>query len=487
MRRFPDSMAFQGVYEPIRLEAEKMALDYDGAIPQGLRGMFVRVQPDPNFPPFTGDDNIFNGDGAVTAFHFTDTGVDFRHRYVRTDRFKAERAAGRSLFGVYRNRFTDQPGVEHLSGGTANTNVILFRDKLLALKEDSLPVALDPYTLETEGSFDFGGQVTSQTFTAHPKTDPEDGTMHAFGYEARGPASRDMVYYEFSAEGKMLNEVWFEAPVAAGVHDFAVSKHYVMFPLWPLTVDLDRLKRGGLHFEFQPGEDLWYGILPRGGKASDVRWMRSPPGFQGHVVNAFDDNDHMIVDMPNANGNWLPFFPAADGFTTPPHELRAPLCRFAFDVKGKSGQVEIVKMAEVTEEMGRSDDRFAGLPYENAFILSFDASLPYDISRAGPPSIGLFNVLIHRNVSTGAEKRYWPGEVSSFQEPTFVPRGVGAPEGDGYILVIVNRLDSKTSDLVILDTADIGKGPVATIHIPIRMRMGIHGNWIAQDRLPSPK
>ncbi|MDN8954873.1 carotenoid oxygenase family protein, partial [Staphylococcus aureus] len=91
--------------------------------------------------------------------------------------------------------YTNDPAVEGLSTGTANTNVVPFNGMLLALKEDSLPVAVDPETLATIGSWDFGGQIRNTPFTAHPKFDPGNGNLLAFGYEAGGLASRDLVYY----------------------------------------------------------------------------------------------------------------------------------------------------------------------------------------------------------------------------------------------------------------------------------------------------
>ena len=65
--------------------------------------------------------------------------------------------------------------------------------KLLALKEDSPPVVLDPDTLETiDDYYTFGGKLTSLTFTAHPKIDSETGEMIAFGYEAQWRGQRPM-------------------------------------------------------------------------------------------------------------------------------------------------------------------------------------------------------------------------------------------------------------------------------------------------------
>jgi carotenoid cleavage dioxygenase-like enzyme len=75
---------------------------------------------------------------------------------------------------------------------TANTNTVYWHGKLLALKEDSPPYAMDPETLETIGLCDFEGQLPSLTFTAHPKFDPESREMVCFGYEAKGDGTPDV-------------------------------------------------------------------------------------------------------------------------------------------------------------------------------------------------------------------------------------------------------------------------------------------------------
>lgn len=57
-----------------------------------------------------------------------------------------------------------------------------------------------------------------------------------------------------------------------------------------------------------------------------------------------------------------------------------------------------------------------------------------------------------------------------------------AAEGDGYLLVVVNRLDENRCDLVILDAVTLGDGPLARIKLPIRTR-AIHGNWVPRSFL----
>ena len=137
-----------------------------------------------------GDANPFNGDGMVTAFRFKNGHVDMQHRYVRTHRFNAERAARCGLFGDYRNPFTDEPSVKGVQRTVSNTNVVPHNGMLLAMKEDGPPYAMDPHTLETRQLWDWQGQMTATTFTAHPKIDPDSGDLVGYAYAAKGEASR---------------------------------------------------------------------------------------------------------------------------------------------------------------------------------------------------------------------------------------------------------------------------------------------------------
>ncbi|TWB45589.1 carotenoid oxygenase family protein, partial [Nitrospirillum viridazoti] len=337
--RFPDTPDFVGaLYTPSRFEGQIRDLEVEGTIPPALRGRFVQVAPDPQYPPMLGDDIFFNGDGVVTAFHFTDGHVDLTRRYVATDRLKAQRAARRSLHGLYRNAHTDDPSVVGLSPSTANTNVVPFNGMLLALKEDSLPYALDAETLETKGQWDFNGQIGNTPFTAHPKIDPETGNLLAFGYEARGTATTDVVYYEFTPDGRLVREIWVKAPYAGMIHDFAVTPDHVLFPVLPATADRDRIQAGGRHFEWQPHLAYQFGVMRRDGDGSDIRWFTGPNCFQAHVLNAFEEEGRIHLDMPTADGNVFAFFPDANGNAPSPETLRFQLARWTFDLTANTSE-----------------------------------------------------------------------------------------------------------------------------------------------------
>ena len=109
-----------------RAEVDVHDLEIDGEIPAQLDGAFYRMASDRQYPSRFPQDDWFNEDGMITSFRFKNGRVDLKHRYVQTARWKAERAAGRSLFGLYRNPFTDDPSVNGIERWMANTAPIVY-------------------------------------------------------------------------------------------------------------------------------------------------------------------------------------------------------------------------------------------------------------------------------------------------------------------------------------------------------------------------
>jgi carotenoid cleavage dioxygenase-like enzyme len=133
---------FGATYVPLGAEVDVRDCEVEGRIPANLSGGFYAVGPDPMYPLAPG--NIpFDGDGHVRLFRFRNGRVDYRSRYVRTERYVAQDKARRNLMPMYRNPLLDDASVQGLSRSTANTHVIQHRHLLLALKEDSPPSALD--------------------------------------------------------------------------------------------------------------------------------------------------------------------------------------------------------------------------------------------------------------------------------------------------------------------------------------------------------
>ena len=486
--QFPANPQLSGWEAPLRFEGDVYDLEIIGEVPAELDGAFFRVAPDPQYPPRLGDDIFFNGDGSVSSFRIKAGHIDFKQRYVQTPRYKTERAARRSLFGAYRNPFTDDPSVTGLSRSAANTNVVMHNGTLWALKEDSLPIAMDPETLQTFGFSDFSGRVTSKTFTAHPKVDPVTGDLICFGYAAKDETTADIAYYLIGADGEVKREVWFEAPHAAMIHDMAVTENYVIFPVMPLTSDMDRLKAGAPHFQWEPTLDIVFGILPRDGEAADVRWFRAPNGFPGHTLNAHEDNGKIFLDISLTQGNVFHWFPPASGEIADPGTLPAQIARIVIDPRRKDLEANVTELFDVTAEFPHIDDRVLSHDYRHAFLAGIDPDSPFDPSRAvGRPFNTVFNALLHLDCHTGRVQSWAPGICDTVQEPVFVPRSGAAAEGEGFVLQLINRLAEGHSDLAILDSTRICDGPLAVARLPFRMKNGLHGNWADASQFTGPR
>lgn len=485
MANFPDTMSFTGFNAPSRIEADIADLVYQGTIPPALNGAFYRVQPDPQFPPRLGDDISFNGDGMITRFHFHDGRCDFRQRWAKTDKWKLENAAGKALFGAYRNPIGDAPEVADVPRGTANTNAFPFGGKLWALKEDSPALLMDAATMETDGYTRFGGKMRGMTFTAHPKIDPESGNLIAFGYAASGLCSDDVAFYEISPEGELLQEIWFKAPYYCMMHDFAITEDYAVFNVMPSIGSWERLEKGLPHFGFDTTLPVYLGVLPRrtGATGDDIRWFKTGNSFNSHVMNAFQEGTKVHFDIPVAKNNMFPFFPDVHGAPFNGMDAMSYLTRWTVDMASNNDAFESeVRLTDTVGEFPRIDDRFAGRPYRYGWMLEMDMRRPVEL-KGGSTSGLLMNCLYLIDHATKAEQHWWCGPVSTLQEPCFIARAPDAPEGDGWIVQICNRLEEQRSDLLLFDALDIDKGPIATINIPIRMRFGLHGNWADAHKL----
>jgi len=479
MSKFPQTPSFTGFNTPSRIEADIDDLPYEGTIPEGLNGAFFRVQPDPQFPPRLGDDIAFNGDGMITRFHIHDGQCDFRQRWAKTDKWKVEQEAGHALFGAYRNPLTDDPSVKGKIRSTANTNAWIYAGKLWAMKEDSPALLMDPATMETIGFEKFGGKMTGETFTAHPKIDPETGNMVAIGYAASGLCTDDVCLYEVSPKGELIYEAWFKVPYYCMMHDFGITPDYLVLHIVPSIGSWERLEQGKPHFGFDTTMPVYLGIIPRRAdlKQEDTRWFKRDNCFASHVMNAFQEGSKVHIDVPEAKNNMFPFFPDVHGAAFDPVAARSQLTRWTVDMASNSDDfASVEKLTDTIGEFPRIDDRVTGQRYRHGWMLEIDPDKPVDL-KGGSAAGQVMNSLFHKDMETGAEQHWWCGPTSSLQEPCFAPRSKDAPEGDGWILQVCNRLADHRSDLLIFDALKIEQGPVATVQIPIRLRFGLHGNW----------
>lgn len=466
---FQDLPLYAGWGRPLRTESNVEGLELvAGEVPAGLQGSWYRAGPDRQYPPMLNEDVFIDGEGMAHLFRFDRGDVSYRSRWVRTDRFVAQERARRSLFGRYRNRYTDAPEAAGIHGGTANTTMIYHAGRALVLKEDDLPYEVHPDTLETISRTDLGGQVTATRLSAHPKIDLHTGELLTYSCQARGDGSRDMAVYVFGADGKLRNEIWYQGPWAGVMHDFGATTDHFIMPFFPLITDMDAVRRGGTFFEWHDDKPVHVAVLPRRGIAEQIRWFRGPNASAGHMMNAFTEGSKVHLDVVLYDGNCFPFFLTPDGRVceSPPPLLTRMTC----DLAGKDDSYTLRRLCARPGEMPRIDDRYQGRAYTQGFMLM----------GRGPDGTGSVGRV---DVTSGAVDYWDHGARISVQEPQFVPRSATAAEGDGWVLAILNRLDAGHSELAIFDALHVADGPVARLHIPVRVRSTFHGSWVPEEAI----
>ena len=479
-RSFPKTRNFTGLNRVSRLECDAHDLEITGEVPTDLNGAFYRCGPDPQFPPLLGDDIYINGDGIVTMLSLHDGRVDLRMRYVHTDKYKAERAAGRALFGAYRNPWTDDPSVAGIDRTTANTSILWHGGKLFALKEDGLPHQLDPLTLETVGKWNFDGRLRSKTFTAHPKLDPVSGEAVFLGYAARGDeVSDDIAIGHVGADGSLSWEQWIMPPYQSMIHDWGVTQTHVVLPIFPMSADAERLRAGGPRWEWDYDKPTYVLIMPRGGTQEDVRIFEGPPCFSFHTMNAFTEGDLVHLDV---NVGQLPPMPDANGWIPGPDKTDQYLTRWTFDLSKRGSDFASRRLWPdgLSSDFTDPDPRWLTRPYRYGFMAARDRSVD-----AHPDLLQgvFFNTVARIDHETGEVVKWTLDGNAALQEPQYVAKSPDAEEGDGYLLTVANRWPEQRGEMLIFDALRIADGPVATAHLPVFQRPVFHSAWVPGHEL----
>jgi len=459
-----------------KLEATIYDCDVDGEIPSDLSGAFYRVGPDPQYPLTPG--NIpFDGEGHVSMFRINNGRCDYRTRFVKNDRWLAQNEAGRNLFPMYRNPATDDPRAAGLSRSTANTHVINHKNYILALKEDSPPSALDLLTLETiVPSYTFDDQLPSRTFTAHPKVDSETGNIVAFGYEAEGHGSDVISMFEITPEGEVVWDAKIRVPYVGLLHDFAVTRNFIVFYVIPLEFDQAQMDRGGIHWAWNGSRPTFFGFVRRGGDGSDVQWIEGPTRSATHVMGAFDDSEQLYVDVEMSLGNPFPFMPHNDGTSWSPQTGTSHITRLSVDLsRRRPRDYNIEQLYPHVGALPRQDDRYNTMPYRYGFL---NCPNPHVDGRGGA-------TLTRFDNQTRTDTYFDFGTSVSLAEACFAPRSATAREGEGYLMAVkTNSSENGRGDLVIMDAEHLADGPVATVQLPIRAVGQVHGWWVPEAQLP---
>ncbi|MEM6836100.1 MAG: carotenoid oxygenase family protein [Cyanobacteria bacterium P01_C01_bin.120] len=453
--------------------------DIEGEIPTALEGTLFRNGPgllDINGHAIK---HPFDGDGMISSIAFQNGKAYYRNRFVRTAGYVAEQNAGKP---VYRGVFgTQKPGgwfanlFDFRLKNIANTHVIYWGGKLLALWEAAEPHRLDPTTLETVGLDYLDGLLEpGDSFAAHPRIDPgspdQEKTPRLVNFSIKTGLSSTIRLHEFGINGDRLKSYQRDIPGFAFMHDFAITPNYVIFFQNPVSFNpfpfVFGLKGAGECVQFNPKAKTNIILIPREGDGP-LKSIEAPAGFVFHHANAFEQDGQVFIDSVVYQD-----FPSLDeglsfedvDFSQVP---AGQLWRFAIDLTTETAEYTCL----ITRgcEFPTLHPAKVGQPYRYLYIGAVHAA------KGNAP----LQALLKRDLATG-EEQIWSEAPRGFMgEPVFVPYPDAQAEDEGWLLVLTYNAARRCSDVIILAAQDIAQGPIARLKLKHHVPYGLHGSFVS--------
>src|SRR5690606_18332005 len=131
--------------------------------------------------------------------------------------------------------------------------------------------------------------------------------------------------------GRITWELWLPPPLLSMLHDIAITPNYIILPTTSFTTSTERLHSGKVNWGFDPRQPTHLAVIPRGGRAEDVRWFDATRHAMIHTINATEEDGRIVLDAPVSDSNPFPFFPAIDGSPWDPQGGKATVRRWTID------------------------------------------------------------------------------------------------------------------------------------------------------------
>lgn len=464
---------WQGGYESLPEEYDYWIDDIEGEIPPELAGTLFRNGA--GLLDINGErlHHPFDGDGMISRITFINGRAHFRNRFVQTAGYLAEQKAKKILYrGVFG---TQKPGgwlaniFDFKLKNIANTNVIYWGKKLLALWEAAEPYLLNPHTLETLGNEYFNGVLSKgEAFSAHPRIDP-NGILVNFAIKPG--LSTTITIFELNTKGEITSKKNHSVPGFCFIHDFVITENYCIFFQNPVNFNPIPFVLGicgaAECIKVQKNQPTKIIIIPRTTNTpiEKVKILETKAGFIFHHVNAFELENEIIVDSI-CYESLMKVEPNSD-YRKTDFEKNSPPQIWRFHLNLLENQVENQLIDSRTAEFPTINPRHVGKPYRYLYIAAAHKS------TLNAPLQAIFKV----DLESG-KKQLWTTAPRGFVgEPIFVPRANSQQEDDGWIIVVVYNAENHRSEIVILDAKNLEKGKIAKLHLKHHIPYGLHGSF----------
>lgn len=452
-------------------ETRHRITDIDGIVPNHVRGRYFINGP----ARFGRRDRRYghwlDGDGMVASLHFTDDGVVFTSRYVRSTKWCHENEQEQSLYRGFGTAFEGdllQRGLALAS--PVNVSVYTIGDRLLAFGEQGLPWELDVDTLETVGEYTFDGQLNAiSPFSAHPHFSTDGRELFNFGVSFS--TRRPMIHlYRFAVGGERIYRRRLTIDHPCMVHDFMLGQRHVIFFLSPHLLDMEQLaRRGGSVMDaltWRP--DLGSRLLIADRETGDpLAEVPVETAYCLHLIASFEQEGRLVLDLIQLDQPIYDQYQVPDGLFT--EVRRARPVRYVLDGATYELLDQIALEYRLLCDFPAIDPRRVERDYRDFWVLG--------ISATERPGRKFFDQIVHCDWHRGRAAGLWQAPVGHYLcgEPVFVPD----PDRERAGSVICQRWDAaaRRSAFLLFDAFDLPRGPVATLHLDRPLHLGFHASF----------
>jgi beta,beta-carotene 9',10'-dioxygenase len=409
-------------------------------------------------------------DGLAMLHRFTIDGgrVSYGNRFLRSRSYQAAREQGRIAYGEFasdpcRSLFKRVQTLfsEPSLSDNANVNVSRLGERFIAMTETPLPVQFDARTLESAAIHPY--RAPGQLSTAHPHLDRASGGM--LNYAAKlGPRSEYrffLVEPEAASKPRVIASLGVREP--AYMHSFGLTEHFLVLVEFPLVVNPLSLALAGRpyieNYNWKPERGTRFTLIERGsGRVAAT--LEGEPCFSFHHVNAFEQDDEVVVDLCAYPDARIVEDLYLDRLRAGKPVAGARLTRFRL----APGRGELTR-----ETIGECDLELPRIDYSRR------NERPYRYVWGASVGDGDFIAdVVKLDTHDGSHLRF--SEPGCFAgEPVFVRRPDGVDEDDGVLLSVVLDADSERSFLLVLDACDLRE--LARADVPHGIPFGFHGQF----------
>jgi carotenoid cleavage dioxygenase-like enzyme len=154
--------------------------------------------------------------------------------------------------------------------------------------------------------------------------------------------------------------------------------------------------------------------------------------------------------------------------------------RWIIDPRG--GKLTRQRLDDRFQEFPRVDDRLIGRRHRFGYAAVIGEGIEATLSlKPGITGHTFGNAWLKHDLVAGGVEVHHFADGATAGECVFAPASGDAGEDDGYVMGFVHDPDRGAADLVILAAQDFTGEPAARVHLPARVPLGFHGNWIVEE------